>query len=67
MNVSITQLSLSMSLISSHVFSELMVSMTNVRVNPLDFALASLPWLSLVRSAAVSKCVIHSSKFAKLC
>ena len=42
MNVSITQLSLSKSLISSHVFSELIASMTNVWVSPLDFALGKL-------------------------
>ena len=47
-------LSLSKSLISSQDFSELIVSMTNVCVSPLDFALTSLAQISLVRSAAVS-------------
>ena len=68
MNVSITQFeSLSKSLISSHVFSELMASVTNVWVSPLDFAWASLAQLSLVRLAAVSESVNHSSNFAESC
>ena len=58
-------LSLSKSLISSHGFSKLIDSMTNVQANPLDFALASLDQLSLVRSAAVSISVNHSSSFAE--
>ena len=52
---------------SSHVSSQLMDSVTNVYVNPLDFALASLAWLSLVRSAAVSISVNHSSSFVESC
>ena len=60
-------LSLSKSLISSHVFSELIASMTKVWVSPFDFALASLAQLSLVRSAAVSKSVNHSSNFVESC
>ena len=59
--------SLSKSLVTSHVFSELIASMTNVHVNPLDLALASLAWLSLVRSAAVSISVNHSSNFVESC
>ena len=58
-------LSLSRSLISSHVFSELMASMANMCVNYLDFALASLAWLSLVRAAAVSISINHSSNFVE--
>ena len=60
-------LSLSKSLIYPHVFSELMASMINVHVSPLDFALASLAWLSLVRSAVVSISINHSSYFVELC
>ena len=61
-------LSLSKYLISSHVFfSELIAFMTNVCVNPLDFALASLAQLSLVRSAALSISVNHSSYFVESC
>ena len=60
-------LSLSKSLISSHAFSELIASMTRVHVNPLDFALASLAQLSLVRSDAVSISINHSSNFVELC
>ena len=59
-------LSLSKSLIYSQDFSELIASMNNVWVSPLDFALASLTWLSLVRSAALSISVNHSSNFVKL-
>ena len=58
-------LSLSKTLISSHGFSELIASMTNVWVSPVDFALASLAWLLLVRLAAVSKSVNHSSNFVE--
>ena len=54
-------LTLSKSFILSHVFSELIASMTNAWVSPLDFALASLTQLSLVRSATLSKSVNHSS------
>ena len=60
-------LSLSKSLISPHVISELIASMTYVQVSPLDLALASLAQLSLVRSAAVSKSVNHSSNFVESC
>ena len=59
-------LRLSKSLLSSHVFSELIAPMTNVQVSALEFALASLAWLSLVRLAAVSKPVNHSSNFTEL-
>ena len=41
--------------------------MTNVWVNPLDLALASLAQLSLVKSAVVSMSVSYSSNFAELC
>ena len=60
-------LSLCKSLISSHSFSEFIASVTKVWVSPLDFALASLAQLSLVRSAAVSKSVNHSSNFVETC
>ena len=60
-------LSLSKSLISSHVFSELIASVTKVWVSPLDFALANLTQLSLVISAAVSKSIHYSSNFVELC
>ena len=59
--------SLSKFLMSSLVFSELIASMTSVHVNPLDFALASLAQLSLLRSAAVSISVNHSSNFVEFC
>ena len=52
---------------SSHAFLELIASVTNIHVNPHDFALASLAQLSVMRSAAVSISVIHSSNFAKSC
>ena len=58
-------LSLNKSLISSHVFSNLIASMTDILVSPLDYALASLAQLSLVRLAAVSKFVNHSSTFVE--
>ena len=60
-------LSLSKSLISSHVFSELLASMTKVHVSPLDYALGSLAQLSLVRSAAVSISINLSSYFVESC
>ena len=60
-------LSLSKYLISSHVFSELIASMTNMHVNPLDFALASLAQLSLLRYVAVSISLNHSSNFVEPC
>ena len=66
-NIALHSLTLSKSLMSSHVFSELIASMTNIHVNPHDFALASLAPLSLVRSAAVSILVNHSSNFAESC
>ena len=50
---------------SSHGFSELIASVTDVHVNPLDFALASLAQLSLVRSSAVSILINHSSNFVE--
>ena len=65
--LAIHSLSLSKSLISSNVFSELIASVTNVWVIPLDLALVSLTWLSLVRSTVVSKFVNHSSNFAESC
>ena len=43
-----------------------MASVTNVHVNPLDFALASLAYLSFVKYAAVSMSVSHSSNFVEL-
>ena len=60
-------LSLSKALISSHVFSELIASVTNVHVNPFDFTLASLAQLSLVRSTAISISINHSSNFVESC
>ena len=56
-------LSLYKSLISSHVFLGVIASITNVQVSLLDFALASLAQLSLVRSAAVSKSDNYYSNF----
>ena len=47
------------------VVASLNASMTNVKVSPLDFALASLAQLSLVRSAAVSISFNHSSNFVE--
>ena len=44
-----------------------MACVTNVHVNPLDFALASLALLSYVRSAAVSMSVNHSSSLVESC
>ena len=58
-------LSLSKSLMSSHVFSELMASLTNICVNPPDFALASWVQLPSVRSTAVSISVNHSCSFVE--
>ena len=65
--LALSSLSLSKSLISSYVFSELIASMTNINVKPLDFALASLAQFSLVRSTAVSISVNHSPNFVELC
>ena len=64
--LALSSLSLSKSLISYHFFLELITSVTNVWVHPFDFALESLAQLSLVRSAAVSKSVNHSSNFVDL-
>ena len=58
-------LSHSKSLISSQDFPELIASITNVWVNPLDFAFASKAQLSFVRSAAVSISISKSSYFAE--
>ena len=55
----------SKSCISSQDLSELIASMTNVWVNPLDLALAGLTQLSLVRSAAVSISINQSSHFVE--
>ena len=41
--------------------------MTSVRISPLDFALASLALLSLVRSAAISMSVSQSSSLVESC
>ena len=59
-------LSLSKSFISSQDLSALIASMTNVWLNPLNLAFASLAWLSLVRSAAVSISINQSSNFVEL-
>ena len=55
----------SKSFILSQDLSEVMASMTNVCVNPLDFALASLVQLLFVRSAALLISVSHSSNFVE--
>ena len=52
---------------SSHVFLELIVSMTNVYVNPHDFVLPTLAWLLLVRSTAVSITDNHYCNFMESC
>ena len=44
-----------------------MASVTNVCVNPLNFALVSLALLSLVRSGAVLMSISHSSSFVESC
>ena len=44
-----------------------MASVTDVHINPLNLTLASLTLLSLVRSAAVSMSVSHSSSFVESC
>ena len=44
-----------------------MTSVTSVHVNPLNLALVSLALLSLVRSAAVSMSINHSSSLVELC
>ena len=43
-----------------------MAYMTNVHVNPLDFALASLAQLLFVRSTVVSVSISHSFNFVDL-
>ena len=42
-----------------------MASVTNVHVNPLNFALANLAQLSFIRSAAVLISISHSSNFVE--
>ena len=44
----------------------LITTVANVLVSPLDFALASLVWLSFVRSADVSTSVSHSTNLDEL-
>ena len=44
-----------------------MASVTNMHVNPFDFALVGLTLLSLVRSAAVSMSISQSSNLVELC
>ena len=51
---------------SSQGLSELVASVTNVQVNPLSLAFASLVQPSLVRSAALSVSINHSSNFVEL-
>ena len=58
-------LSNSKSFISSQDVSVLFASMTNVQVNPLDLAFASLAQLSLFTSAAVSISINQSSNFVE--
>ena len=53
------------SFISSQNLFKLIASATNVPVNPLDLALASLAQLSLVRSAAFSISINQSSNFVE--
>ena len=48
-------------------YDEVMPTVTSVHVNPLDFVLASLPLLSLVRSAAVLMSVSQSSNLIESC
>ena len=58
-------LSCSKSFISSKDLSELIASVTNVGVNPLDLAFASLAQLLFVRAAAVSISISQSSNFVE--
>ena len=44
-----------------------MASVTNVLINPLEFALSSLALLSFVRSAAVSMSASHSPSLVESC
>ena len=51
--------------ISLQDLSDLIASVTNVLVNPLDLAFASLAWLSLLRPATVSISISQSSNFVE--
>ena len=55
------------SFILSQDLLKVMASVTNIHVNHLDFTLASLALLSLVRFAAVSMSVIQSSNLVESC
>ena len=55
------------SFISSQDLFEVMASVTSVCIKPLDFALASLALLSLVRSTVVSMSVSQSSNLVESC
>ena len=66
MDISIASFSCNKSFILSQDLSDSMASVTNVHVNPLNFALASLAGLSFVRSAAVSMSGNHSSSLVEL-
>ena len=59
--------SLNRSFISSQDLFEVMASVTTLHVKPLDFTLASLALLSLVRFAAVSMSVSQSSNLVESC
>ena len=59
--------SLNRSFISSHHLFEVMASVTNVYIKPLDFILISLDLLSLLRSAAISMSVSQSSNLVESC
>ena len=63
--IALHHLSHSRSFISSQDLSELIASVTNVWVNALNLAFASLVQLSLFRSAAVSISVKQSSNFVE--
>ena len=52
---------------SSQDLFEVMASVTSVHVKPLDFSLATLALVSLVRSAAVSMLVSQSSNLVESC
>ena len=58
---------LALQIILSQDLFEVMASVTSVCVKPLDFALASLALLSLVRYAAVSMSVSQSSNLVESC
>ena len=66
MNISIAKLC-NKSFISPQDLSKLKVSVTNVHINTLNFALVSLALLSLVRSAAVSMSDNHSLSLVESC